>query len=133
MCSLFLRDEQKKRSLAILFTSHKMGEVAQLCDRVIFLHEGKIIADDRPENLARQAPRHRLCMIIGEGLDKAIALAEQLPAPFTVTPPRIEITLDESQIPFFLAALVQNQIFYTNIKILEPNLEDYFLKIAREQ
>ena len=38
----FLRDERKARGLSILFTSHKMDEVADICDRVIFLHQGKI-------------------------------------------------------------------------------------------
>ena len=32
----FLLEQRKERGLAILFTSHKMEEVMELCDRAIF-------------------------------------------------------------------------------------------------
>src|SRR4029079_10821049 len=51
----FLLESRKKTGLSILFTSHKMQEVAELCDRVIVLKKGKIIADDLPKNLAKSS------------------------------------------------------------------------------
>jgi hypothetical protein len=45
----------------------------------------------------------------------------------------IEVTLDEGQIPTFLTALAQAGVVYSNIKIEEPSLEDYFLQIAGKQ
>jgi ABC-2 type transport system ATP-binding protein len=36
---------------AILWTSHNMREIEQVSDRVIFLFQGKIVADDSPDNL----------------------------------------------------------------------------------
>src|SRR5207302_1012031 len=41
----FLAKERNRTGLSILFTSHKMEEVSELCDRTIFLKNGKIIAD----------------------------------------------------------------------------------------
>ncbi|HCM36529.1 MAG: ABC transporter ATP-binding protein [Candidatus Wildermuthbacteria bacterium RIFCSPLOWO2_02_FULL_47_9c] len=35
----------------ILWTSHNMREIEAMCDRIIFLAHGKIVADDTPENL----------------------------------------------------------------------------------
>ena len=35
----------------ILWTSHNMREIEAVCDRIIFLANGKIVADDTPENL----------------------------------------------------------------------------------
>lgn len=42
-----------ERNISILYTSHNMGEVTQMCDRVIFLQKGKIVASDTPLNLTK--------------------------------------------------------------------------------
>lgn len=46
-----LKDMAKKDGITILYTSHNMHEVEQLCDEVIFLHKGKIKAFGTPEQL----------------------------------------------------------------------------------
>jgi ABC-2 type transport system ATP-binding protein len=45
------KDIQKKRKLTIIFTSHNMPEVEQMCDRVALLYQGEIYKVDTPENL----------------------------------------------------------------------------------
>lgn len=44
----------KKNGGAILWTSHNMKEVETMCDRVIFLAHGRIVADNTPQNLREQ-------------------------------------------------------------------------------
>jgi ABC-2 type transport system ATP-binding protein len=48
---LRLRDE---RRLSMLYTSHNMAEVEQLCDRVLFLHHGHVITAGTPLEVSRQ-------------------------------------------------------------------------------
>jgi ABC-2 type transport system ATP-binding protein len=50
----FLLAQQREYSVSMLFTSHNMAEVTEVCDRVIFLKQGKIVAQDTPENLAKK-------------------------------------------------------------------------------
>jgi ABC-2 type transport system ATP-binding protein len=38
----------------VILSSHILPEVSQLCDRVIIINRGQIVASDRPENLSRQ-------------------------------------------------------------------------------
>jgi ABC-2 type transport system ATP-binding protein len=38
----------------VMLSSHVLPEVSQLCDRVIIINRGQIVASDRPENLSRQ-------------------------------------------------------------------------------
>ena len=42
---------------ALLITSHNMVEVERLCDRVIFLAGGRVIADDSPDTVIRRYGR----------------------------------------------------------------------------
>jgi ABC-2 type transport system ATP-binding protein len=128
----FLLEEREKTGLSILFTSHKMEEVAQVCDRVIFLSQGNIIADDLPKNLAKASSYFRLRLVLVERLEEAIEIAKQKKHPHTTDLRSIELEMEESQIPLYLQALAQKNILYSAIHIEEPSLEDYFLKIARK-
>src|SRR5262249_60839487 len=44
----FLLELQRSRGLSILYTSHNMAEVEEVCDRVVFLHHGQIVPDGTP-------------------------------------------------------------------------------------
>lgn len=41
----------------VLFSSHILQEVEALCDRVIIIHQGRMVADDRLENLQQTSVR----------------------------------------------------------------------------
>jgi ABC-2 type transport system ATP-binding protein len=127
----FLREERKERGISILFTSHRMDEVADLCDRVIFLHNGRIVANDRPDKLAKSVSRYKLRLQVGDDLQRSIELARKQNMAFIIDERTIEVSLDEGEIPRFLTRLAQAGVTYSTIKILEPSLEDYFLKMAR--
>lgn len=126
----FLLEQREKTGLSILFTSHKMEEVSALCDRVVVLKHGEIIANDLPENLANSVSFYQLRLTIIDGMKRIMALANQLEIPFQVDHRVITFSLEEKRIPPFLQQLMQAQISFANIEIEEPTLEDYFLKIA---
>ncbi|HTP42814.1 MAG TPA: ABC transporter ATP-binding protein [Nitrospiria bacterium] len=44
-----LRESRDQNGTTILYTSHNMQEMEELCDRIIFLHKGRIIAMDTPK------------------------------------------------------------------------------------
>ncbi len=43
-----LLEAQRERGTTILYTSHNMDEVERMCNRIIFLHRGKVIATGSP-------------------------------------------------------------------------------------
>lgn len=45
---------QKERGLTILYTSHNMMEVEEICDRVIFIQKGKLKDDGTPKELVEK-------------------------------------------------------------------------------
>lgn len=53
--TLSLIEELKgMKGLSILYTSHNMDEVTRICDEVIFLKKGTIVAQDSPEKLIKK-------------------------------------------------------------------------------
>jgi ABC-2 type transport system ATP-binding protein len=49
-----LRDLCQSEGTALLITSHNMVEIERLCERVIFLSRGRVIANDAPRAIASQ-------------------------------------------------------------------------------
>jgi ABC-2 type transport system ATP-binding protein len=48
-----LLDLQRSRGTSILYTSHNMAEVQRMCDRVVFLSHGRVIATGSPIEVTR--------------------------------------------------------------------------------
>lgn len=46
--------ELKKKGKTILFVSHDMSSVKELCDRAILIHRSKVLVDDKPDVVAKK-------------------------------------------------------------------------------
>lgn len=132
ICS-FLLETREKTGVSMLFTSHKMDEVMEVCDRTIFLKDGKIMADDVPENLVKTLTEFRLRLVVADGLKRMIAIMEQEKFKYEIDHRSVDIIIPEEKIPQFLNALGEAKVNYASIKIEEPSLEDYFLQIAKKK
>ena len=49
-----LKRVQKEKGVTILYTSHNMQEVEEICDRVIFINKGVLKDDGTPEELVKK-------------------------------------------------------------------------------
>lgn len=130
ICS-FLLEHRDQYGTSILFSSHKMDEVMELCDQAIFLKTGKIIANDSPKALAKSLSGFRVRFIIIDGMKRALNIIDKEKLQAHVDHKTIEITIEEHRIPTLLNALAEAKVVYANIKIEEPTLEDFFLHMAR--
>ena len=50
----------------VIFSSHILSEVSQICDRVVILNKGKIVAIDTPENLEEKTKNQNILYITVE-------------------------------------------------------------------
>lgn len=55
-----LKNVQKERGLTILYTSHNMAEIEELCDRIIFLNKGVVTDDGAPGEIIKKYGRKDL-------------------------------------------------------------------------
>ena len=49
-----LRRIQRERRITMIYTSHNMRDVEEVCDRVLFLHKGRVIAEGTPPEVIAQ-------------------------------------------------------------------------------
>lgn len=50
-----VRKVQRERGIGILYTSHNMRDIEEVCDRVIFLHKGKIVCEGTPAEIVARS------------------------------------------------------------------------------
>ena len=50
----FLKQIQKEQGVTIIYTTHNMAEVEELCNRAIFINEGKIVTEGTPDALKKK-------------------------------------------------------------------------------
>jgi lipopolysaccharide transport system ATP-binding protein len=51
-------DDLRRQGVTVLFVSHSADVVRTLCDRAIWLHEGRVVADDAAEAVVRRYLEH---------------------------------------------------------------------------
>jgi linearmycin/streptolysin S transport system ATP-binding protein len=52
-------EELKRRGKTLLYTTHYMEEAERLCDRIVIIDHGRVIADDTPRGLYARLPTSR--------------------------------------------------------------------------
>ena len=124
----FLLEERDQFNVSIVWTSHNMAEVEEVCDRVILINNGKIIADNTPDKLAKTIEICHVELNIPDGLKRTIEICQSKKVVYKLEGRYIIIDLKEKEIPVFLRELMDKGVFYDQISIDKPTLNDYFLQ-----
>lgn len=123
----------RQKGTSVLFTSHNMAEVTEMCDRVIFLHHGKIIAEDTPEGLAQKIKSCRVKLFFVVSKKKVKQLIANYDYKFWDEDRELVIEIEEEKVGQLLGRLSLARLKYSQITIEKPTLEDFFIKVAREK
>jgi lipooligosaccharide transport system ATP-binding protein len=63
-------DQLKRRGVTLLLTTHYMEEAARMCDRLLIMDEGSIVAQGAPDELIREHVAGEVLELeLGEGCD----------------------------------------------------------------
>ncbi len=127
----YILTQQAQTGMTILITSHNMREVEELCDRVVFLHHGRVLAIDTPEGLARRNKYCELSLMVKDGLKRLEQSAQEHEYKYQIENRYITITLPEKHLAKFLLHLSTHGVEYSEIEINKPSLEDFFVDISQ--
>ena len=127
----------------VILSSHILSEVSQICDRVIIINKGKIVAIDTPENLEKKVSDNNVVYVTVEDKENKIdGIKEKITGIKDIKlikenedkTKRYEIT-GENDVN--LNKTIFNEFAKENITIIEmkkaeATLEDAFMKIIKE-
>jgi ABC-2 type transport system ATP-binding protein len=129
----FLLEEKREFNISMILTSHNMSEVEEMCDRVIFINQGKIIADDTPENLAKSIQIAHVQLRLEKNEEKILEYGKKNNLSIHKNGKYFDIDIQEKNIPSLLHNLAQKNILYNEISIQKPTLEDYFFQVLSKE
>ncbi len=127
----FIVEQQKEYGVSILLTSHNMDEVTEVCNRVLVLQNGVIIANNTPIELAASVTNSRVRLLITKNLEIARTYLNENRLGYKQFGDFLEIEINEQKVAQLLNAFGRRDIYYDQISIDKPTLEDYFLQVAR--
>lgn len=117
----------KARGKTIILTTHYMDEAQYLCDHLVIMDRGRIIAEGSPENLLKDHFSEVFVCLDAQVLtdDQAGRLAAQRNRDqWQIATASVEQTLQQ---------LMDKQISLTSLQIRAPTLDDLFLKLTGSQ
>ncbi len=129
-----IRALRSELSTTVFLTTHYLEEADALCDRVLIIDNGRIIAAGTPEDLKRQISGD----VVTLSVNGDVAVAEQKLA---AEPSVREISVDgqalrlsveqgEEALPGLLRALDSAGLILTSIQLARPTLDDVFLTLT---
>ena len=115
--------------VSILISSHLLDEIEKVCDRVIVIEKGKIIADDKLENLV--ADEVIKTLIKTYDVEKTERLVRELGVKYELTKDGFVFeNLNREEKARIITYLVNNNVELDTIRELHTSLEDRFLQIT---
>jgi ABC-2 type transport system ATP-binding protein len=125
----------RERGTTILLTTHYLEEADALCDRVMIIDHGEIVAEGSPRELKREVVGDSVVLRVaeeGDGHERARALLTSAPFVSSVTQAdddqlRCYVEDGASALPELLRLLDSQRVGLRSISLSEPTLDDVFL------
>lgn len=131
-----IRDVGKEHT--VLLSTHILSEAQQICNRVMIINKGQIVAEDTPERLqSRLTGAQRVSLVVGGDPDGLQNLVSRLPGVARVTSSEDGKLEFETQPgidprPEVARAVVENGYLLLEMRPVGLSLEEIFLQLTRD-
>ncbi len=124
----------RSRGTTIFLTTHYLEEADMLCDRLMIMDHGQIVAEGTPRDLKRQVSGDAVLLSVhdeGGALERArlIMAAEPYVRELTTDGDQLRLYVEDGSaaLPGLLRLLDAERIVLKSISLSEPTLDDVFL------
>ena len=124
----------------VLLSTHILPEVSQVCERVIIINQGRVIAEDTPSNLTGQLQKGLRTILHVDGPPEEVqAKLASLQGVTRVMPSHgggeilVESDADESLRPLIAKTIVESGWGLKEMRTSDLSLEDVFVQLVTEE
>jgi ABC-2 type transport system ATP-binding protein len=124
----FIRELADEHGKTVFLSSHLLGEIEQVCDRVAIINLGEVVREGAVEDLLSDKTYLR---IEAQPLDKASAVLSEH---WTVAKNEHSLTVyaAHDDIPHVVRRLVERDVDVFHVAAERQSLEEYFLSVVQE-
>jgi ABC-2 type transport system ATP-binding protein len=130
-----IRDMAKDK--IIIISTHILEEVAAVCNRVMIIANGKLLADDTPQGLIARSRYHNAVSMVVEAPEKVASALGVLPQVGKVEISEGELTLfptgEAGLLEAVTAAISENQWQVSALRLEAGRLDEVFHGITRQE
>lgn len=125
-----IRRISSERGIAVLVSSHLLGEIEQVCDRVVILHHGRKVIDSSLEELQTRDAEIEVLVepdpaaLARASLDGALRSSDECEDGLQL----LRLSLPEAEIPAVVRTLVAAGLAVHRVERRTRNLEEIFLQ-----
>lgn len=127
-----IRDMAKDK--IIIISTHILEEVEAVCNRVMIIAHGKLLADDTPRNLIARSRFHNAVTLVVKEAEKAASILSELPQVAKAELNEGELTLFPTEgaalFEAVTAAITQNQWQVSALRLEAGRLDEVFHTIT---
>jgi lipooligosaccharide transport system ATP-binding protein len=123
--------ELKRQGVTLVITTHYMEEAAQLCDRLVVMHQGKILVEGRPRDLIRDHVAPEVVELTAHGQHELNAMVEEMASyadAHEVAGDRLILHVTDGEA--LLKIINDSGLGYETAAFRPASLEDVFLKLT---
>jgi ABC-2 type transport system ATP-binding protein len=126
-----LLEDLRGTGVTLLLVSHFMEEAEQLCDRVVVIDHGRIIAADTPEGLAASVQAdQRMSFLPSAPFDLAVLRALPDVHSVALVDERVIVTGTDNVASAVIIALYGRGIAAAKLRVDQPSLDDAFVALT---
>src|SRR5660397_39425 len=114
----------------VFLSSHQLGEVEQVCDRVAIIHHGRLLREGSVAELVSEKSRLR---IEAEPVEQTLAVLARRGATVTEDGTALLIEAKRTEVPLIVEELVHHGIRVYAVSAQRQSLENYFLSVTKGQ
>jgi ABC-2 type transport system ATP-binding protein len=120
--------------VAMLLSSHQIGEVERVCDAYTFMRGGRVVWHGSAAELAAQAPASAYALVTSHD-ERALRIAIDRPGVRAGRSPRGTLTVQvaEPELDGFVLALSAEAIAVRRLELLASPLESMFFALSEER
>jgi ABC-2 type transport system ATP-binding protein len=128
----------------VILSTHILPEVSQICDRVIIINKGQIVAEDTPDNLTHGHGTSSRCQLVVGAPEKDVeaslsrlAGVKSVRVTQSVQDGRVEAlldaTLDVDMCPIVARTVLEKGWDLFELRPIHASLEDVFIDLVTEE
>jgi ABC-2 type transport system ATP-binding protein len=128
-----LWDHVRELRTTVFLTTHYLDEADALCDRVLVIDRGRIVAGGTPDELKRRVSGD-LVVVGAEHPGRVAELAGRLPGSTELAVDehtvRFRVADGSAVLPDLLRAMDADAVAMTSVEVRRPSLDDVFLELT---